>query len=222
MRIAFFGGSFDPPHHGHIAIARAAADRLSLDRVLIAPVGRQPLKQEESAPASFADRLAMVRLAVTDDPRLVVSTIDSPREDGKPNYTFDSLAELKQGLAAEDLLFCLVGADSYLTMKKWYRAAELLLETEFIVAGRPGFSLEDAGAALPDGIRAAEVEEGSGYVRLRVVGGARASSKVYLLPDLDWEISATQIRRALANRDEPQSLLSEAVVEYIRVHALYR
>jgi nicotinate-nucleotide adenylyltransferase len=84
MRIAFFGGTFDPPHLGHLAIARAAADRLRLDRVLFAPVGSQPLKQDSSV-ASFADRLAMVKLAITDDTRFAASEIDAPHADGQPN-----------------------------------------------------------------------------------------------------------------------------------------
>ncbi len=71
MRVALFGGSFDPPHHGHIAIATAAADVFHLDKVLFAPVGRQPLKAE-MAPASFADRMAMVELACRADNRFAV------------------------------------------------------------------------------------------------------------------------------------------------------
>jgi nicotinate-nucleotide adenylyltransferase len=71
MRVALFGGSFDPPHHGHTAIAAAAADVFNLDQVLFAPVGRQPLKRD-GTPASFADRLAMVELACAADPRFVV------------------------------------------------------------------------------------------------------------------------------------------------------
>ncbi len=83
MRVALFGGSFDPPHHGHIAIAKAAADGLALDRVLFAPVGRQPLK-EEGKPTPFADRMAMVELACRVDPRFEVSELDAPRHDGLP------------------------------------------------------------------------------------------------------------------------------------------
>jgi cytidyltransferase-like protein len=74
MRIAFFGGTFDPPHRGHIAIARAAIARLGLDQVLVAPVATQPLKGG-SGHSSFADRLAMVRLAVTGEPGLVASDV---------------------------------------------------------------------------------------------------------------------------------------------------
>ncbi len=139
-----------------------------------------------SAPSNFADRLAMVRLAVEGDPRLAPSLIDAPRADGRLNYTFDTLVELKRNLASEDTLFFLTGADSFLTLKKWHRAAELLLLSDFIVAGRPGFSLEDAAAALPRGVRPIDdgPHEGPGYLMLAVTNHAGERRVVYLLPDL--------------------------------------
>src|ERR1700723_1724503 len=80
-RIAFFGGSFDPPHLGHLAVARAARDAFHLDTVLFAPVGAQPLKPEGSA-ASFNDRLAMTRLAIAGEPGFAVSLVDGPKSSG--------------------------------------------------------------------------------------------------------------------------------------------
>ena len=137
MRIAFFGGTFDPPHCGHIAIARAAITRLALDQVLVAPVGTQPLKGG-SAHSSFEDRLAMVRLAVAGEPGLTASNVDAPLPGGQPNYTFDTLQRLRSQLQPTDELFCLLGADSFLTLKRWHQCTELLLFCDFIVAGRPG------------------------------------------------------------------------------------
>ncbi|HMD18855.1 MAG TPA: nicotinate (nicotinamide) nucleotide adenylyltransferase, partial [Alloacidobacterium sp.] len=133
MRIAFFGGTFDPPHRGHLAIAQAAAERLRLDRVLFAPVGNQPLKHDSSV-ASFDDRVAMVKLAISGDRRFELSTIDAPRLDHRPNYTIDTIRLLKESLQPKDHLFCLVGADSFLSLPRWYRAAELLFDCDFIVA----------------------------------------------------------------------------------------
>ena len=85
MRVALFGGSFDPPHHGHLAIATAAANALRLDSVLFAPAGRQPLKLDGTV-TSFEDRLAMAELACLEDSRFTASEIDAPRADGLPNY----------------------------------------------------------------------------------------------------------------------------------------
>jgi nicotinate-nucleotide adenylyltransferase len=152
MRVALFGGSFDPPHHGHIAIATAAADVFDLEQVLFAPVGRQPLKTE-SPPAPFADRLAMVELACVGDERFKVSGIDAPRVDGLPNYTVDTLTALRKEMP-EARLFHLVGADSFLDLRRWREPDRLLELAEWIVVSRPGVCACGAFAAGPDAVAA--------------------------------------------------------------------
>src|SRR3974390_698141 len=94
-RIAFFGGSFDPPHRGHIGIARAAQYALDLDTVLFAPVGVQPLKPLGST-ASFEDRVAMTALAIQGLPQFTISFADAPDPAGTPNYTIDTLVRLRE------------------------------------------------------------------------------------------------------------------------------
>ena len=148
MRIALFGGSFDPPHSGHIGIAMAAVERLHLDRMLMAPVGRQPLKRDQ-AESPFEDRMVMVQLACAGHPQLAASAIDAPRLDGRYNYTYDTLERLRETLPAGDELFCLVGADSLQTLHHWHRAAEALMLAQWIVAARPGFTLEALETLLP-------------------------------------------------------------------------
>jgi nicotinate-nucleotide adenylyltransferase len=219
MRIAFFGGTFDPPHRGHIAIARAAMTRLALDQVLVAPVGTQPLK---GAHSSFEDRLAMVRLAVAGEPGLVASSVDAPLPGGQPNYTFATLQRLQLRLQPSDQLFCLLGADSFHTLKRWHQCAELLLFCDFIVAGRPGFSLQQVNDALPEGVENAGEYREDAFTRFVLGGPSGRQSTLFLLPDLDQDISATEIRAALAGGSEQQTVLAPAVAEYIRCHALYR
>ena len=221
MRIAFFGGTFDPPHCGHIAIAQAAIRRLALDQVLVAPVGTQPLKGG-SAHSSFEDRLAMVRLAVAGEPGLTASSVDAPLPNGQPNYTFDTLQRLRGQLQSTDELFFLLGADSFLTLGSWHRCAELLVFCDFIVAGRPGFSLEEINAALPMGVENMGERREDGFTRFKLSGPSGRSSELFLLPDLDQDISATEIRAALAEGSTPQTVLPPAVAEYIRSHGLYR
>jgi nicotinate-nucleotide adenylyltransferase len=219
MRIAFFGGTFDPPHRGHIAIAQAARTRLALDQVLVAPVGTQPLK---GAHSSFEDRLAMVRLAVAGEPGLVASSVDAPLPDGQPNYTLATLQRLQRDLQTSDQLFCLMGADSFLTVKRWHQCAELLLFCDFIVAGRPGFSLRQINDALPEGVENTGEYRESAFTRFVLAGPSGRQATLFLLPDLDQDISATEIRAALAGGSEQQTVISPAVAEYIRSHALYR
>lgn len=96
-RVAFFGGSFDPPHLGHLAVARTARAALGLDTVLFAPVGAQPLKPR-GATADFPDRLAMTCLAIGDEPGLAVSLADAPKPSGTPNFTLETLQSLRAEL----------------------------------------------------------------------------------------------------------------------------
>jgi nicotinate-nucleotide adenylyltransferase len=236
MRIAFFGGSFDPPHLGHARIAQAAADRLHLDRVLLAPVALQPLKRETPAPASWPERLAMLRLLLADlaDPRFQPSELDAPRPDGKANYTYDTLIDLKQQLAPSDELFVLLGADSFLSMHHWHRAPDLLLAANWIIAARPGFDLQSPDNplrlldhALPPSIHAAA---GTGsepsthspaLLHQHLQGPDGRQTDLYVLPDMREDISATEIRAAFAEGCTKQDVLSTSVVHYIRTHHLY-
>jgi nicotinate-nucleotide adenylyltransferase len=224
MKLALFGGSFDPPHRGHVSLARLAMDRLLLDRVLVAPVGSQPLKQEATA-ASFEDRVEMVRLAFAGEPGMEVSRIDAARADGRPNYTIDTLLELKRGLRAEDTLFCLMGADSFLTIGKWHRAAELLVACDFIVGARPHFDLGRVAAELPESISLGSVDADLPGCQVLGLRGKDGRSRLYLFPDLAIDISATEVRSALrrsADRDATaHRLLQPAVVRYIQQHKLY-
>jgi nicotinate-nucleotide adenylyltransferase len=225
MKLALFGGSFDPPHRGHVALARLAMDRLRLDRVLVAPVGSQPLKQDATA-AGFEDRVEMVRLAFAGGQGMEVSRIDAARDDGRPNYTIDTLLELKQGSGSGDSLFCLMGADSFLTIGKWYRAAELLMACDFIVGARPRFDLGRLAAALPENISvAAEDADPPGCLVLGLRGKNGGSSRLYLLPDLAEDVSATEVRAALSRSAGTDAnigrVLHPAVARYIQRHNLY-
>jgi nicotinate-nucleotide adenylyltransferase len=221
MRIAFFGGTFDPPHRGHIAVARAAIERLNLDRVLLGPVAAQPLKSN-GAQASFQDRLAMVRLAVLGEPRLLPSSADAPRLNGKPNYTFDTLVELRRSLSGDDMLFFLLGADAMLSLKRWHRAADLVLFCDFIVANRPGFSLDRLVSALPEGVEQSACCHEPEFVRIDLTRKGGGRSSLYLLPDLEEDISATEIRTAIAAGAEAQTVLTPQVARYIGEHHLYQ
>jgi nicotinate-nucleotide adenylyltransferase len=199
MRVALFGGSFDPPHHGHIAIATAAADAFGLDTVLFAPTGHQPLKPE-GASAAFADRLAMVELVCTGDPRFAASNVDSPRPDGMPNYTVETLTLLKERMP-EAKLFNLVGADSFLDLPRWRLPERLLELAEWIVVSRPGFPI----ASL------SELDLTPNQM-----------GRVHLLQTVHEDVAATNLRERLEAGDPCADLLPEAVVAYIQEHRLYR
>ncbi len=199
MRIALFGGTFDPPHRGHLSIAAAAADAFHLDAILFAPVGRQPLKQGGN-PAPFADRLAMTTLACVQDKRFEASTLDAPRADDLPNYTVDTLAELQRTMP-DTVLFNLVGADSFLDLPRWRQPGRLLELAEWIVASRPGSSLDDLASLHLD---------------------PHQRSRIHLLQTVHEDVSATNLRQRLHAGDACADLLPEAVSNYIQLHHLYR
>lgn len=225
MKIALFGGSFDPPHRGHVALARLAADRLRLDRTLVAPVGVQPLKQD-AASARFEDRMAMTQLAFAGEPLVQVSRADAPGTDGRPNYTIDAILNLKRTLSDQDTLFCLMGADSWLTIGKWYRASDLLMACDFIVGARPGFDLALIPKALPAGIQVTnEQSDLPGCLVLCLTDSSGRMSHLYLLPDLAEDVSATAVRAALRHQIkmnlDTSAVLVPEVANYIREHRLY-
>jgi len=163
-RIAFFGGTFDPPHLGHLGVARAARAALGLDTVLFAPVGTQPLKPQGTV-AGFEDRLAMTRLAIAADPAFALSLADAPNPSGAPNYTLETLVALRAQLPPGNTLFCLMGADSFASFRRWHRAAEIPFVAPLIVASRPSeshWSLDNLDSALPEGLTL-ETEGGGGF-----------------------------------------------------------
>lgn len=227
-RIAFFGGSFDPPHLGHLAIARAARDALQLDRVLFAPVGAQPLKPIGST-AAFADRVAMTELAIAGEHGMAISLADAPDPSGEANYTLETLRKLRQELDTNTVLFCLMGADSFVSLRKWRGAQEIPFAASLIVASRPGQLLGDLAAFLPSGLRLEQpspVEYPSGIeirgYSIRDEGGRTAP--FYLLPGLDVEVSASAIRRQVRAKESAGAdrLVPGPVRRYIREHGLYR
>ncbi len=223
-RIAFFGGSFDPPHRGHLAIAKAAADHFALDEVLFAPVASQPLKTALQ-PTPFLHRYAMTVLVTEADPRFVPSLLDAPQSEAiHPNYTIETVERLRSSLAAlpeETQLFTLLGADSWLDIARWHKASRLLALTDWIVAARPGFSLESAGRALPSEISAEQVA-GSTERSLILRHANGATTQVFFLPCVQEDISATQLREELDAGRTHKELLPTAVHEYIRKLNLYR
>ena len=220
MRTALFGGSFDPPHLGHIGIAMAAAERLHLDRILMAPAGRQPLKRDQ-AQSPYEDRLAMVEIACAQRPPLVASDIDAPRQDGRFNYTYDTLLQLGRRCPGDEL-FCLIGADSLQSLCQWHRAVDALMLAQWIVTARPGFPLDNLGSFLPDDVRGGRLEPRDGCLRVPLTA-ATGGQTLWLLPGLEYEISATALRAALADHSAgiPQRVLDPAVAEYARSHRLY-
>jgi nicotinate-nucleotide adenylyltransferase len=245
-RVAFFGGSFDPPHLGHLAVARAAREALQLDAVLFAPVGAQPLKPSGST-ASFEDRVAMTRLAIAGKDGFLVSLADAPRPSGEPNFTLETLISVRSVLPREGVLFCLMGADAFLGLRAWHRAAQIPFIAPLVIASRPGQCLDGMRSALPDGLALKPLPQ-SAHAEFQLDLGlgdpnqARPKIEAYLLhntkgesapffvlPGLKVEISASQVREAIHHRFSTSradlrpelELVPGSVLDYIRDRGLY-
>jgi nicotinate-nucleotide adenylyltransferase len=223
-RVAFFGGSFDPPHLGHIAVANAARQSLQLDRVLFAPVGLQPLKPTGPS-ASFDDRVAMTRIAIANHPGFELSLFDAPNlAKSKPNYTIDTLQRLRESETPDLHLYFLLGADSFFTLRHWHRAAEIPFLADLVVASRPAADstqeLDNVARYLPAEIALHALPGQPNQYRLTNHAGQH--SELTILPGLNYDISATQLRGQIQDNADQPKLLDPAVLQYIQRRHLYQ
>lgn len=218
MRIGLFGGTFDPIHRGHIAVARAAIEQFDLGLIYLAPADIPPHKQKRKL-TDFQHRFAMVALAAADDKRLVPSLLDA--HTGQPNYSIESVRRLKRSLKKADRLFFLIGMDAFREISTWREPEALLDECEFIVASRPGFSLAEVRQALPERLRnSSELRQSS---RDREGGTISVGQvRVHLLPELNEAVSSTQVRAAVRTPGAQLGrYVPHLVAEYIRKEGLY-
>lgn len=225
MNVALFGGTFDPVHLGHIAVARAAQQRFDLKRVYIVPADIPPHKQTRAI-TPYHHRYAMVCLATQGQKDLIPSLLEAPDIDGRSrfavNYTIDTVRRFKATMKKNDRLFLLIGIDAFLDIGKWREPEALIRESEFIVASRPGFSLADVAGALPETMRPSQEvlnvfhnHEAVGDV---VLGGAT----IHLLTDVNEPASATKVREATSRGRAINRLVDPTVAEYIKKQGLYR
>jgi nicotinate-nucleotide adenylyltransferase len=142
--IGILGGTFDPVHNAHLAMARAALAYLRLDKVLFIPTG--PTRYRTPAIASGEDRVAMLRLALAGEPRFEIDTREL--RSGASGYTVDTLKALKSELADSEL-HLLIGADQYEKLSTWHRPGEIQRLARIAVFGRPGIRIEEAVKLVP-------------------------------------------------------------------------
>ncbi|MCH7836348.1 MAG: nicotinate-nucleotide adenylyltransferase [Chloroflexi bacterium] len=198
MRLGILGGTFDPVHRGHLALANAARDELGLDEVLFLPAG-QPWRKAGRMIASNEHRLAMLRRALEGEAAFPVSTLELER--AGPSYTADTLEALRDD-RPEDELFFLVGEDALMDLPNWERPQRILELARLAVARRADSSpeaLEEAERRLPG------LGERVIWLRMSVLA-----------------VSATEIRERVRGGQPIGNLVPAAVEEYIRKQGLYR
>jgi nicotinate-nucleotide adenylyltransferase len=214
-RTGVFGGTFDPVHLGHVDAARAAADALSLDRILFVPANVPPHRRQEPVASSF-HRFAMVALTVLMDDRFCVSDVEVAS--AGPSYTARTLARLQENGSDPSQLFVITGADAFAYIHTWNDYPDLLDRGHFVVISRPGASVAGLGERLPSlayrMIEPAEFRRGGDKLPTR--------PSIVLIDAVTSPASSTDIRRRVAAGEGASEWLAPGVERYIRRHGLYR
>lgn len=197
MRLGVLGGTFDPVHRGHLALAAAAREELALDGVLFVPAGR-PWRKAGRRIASDEDRLAMLKAALEGEPAFRVSWLELEREG--PSYSAETLEALRSD-RPDDELFFIVGEDALADLPNWVRPRRILQLATLVVARRsdvPSSALEEAERLQPD-----------------------LSERVIWLNMAPLAVSASAIRERVRRGEPIRDLVPPAVEAYIREHGLY-
>jgi len=197
-RVGVMGGTFDPPHYGHLAAAEAAWEDLDLDEVLFIPAGVPPHKKSEEVSAAH-HRLAMVKLAVAGHPHFRVSRMELERPG--PHYSVDTIRLLTEAQPGEEFYF-IIGSDMAFELPRWYEPRQLVALCRIVVLNRPGYSMDELSCHLA-GLFAAHPDH----------------LLMHRVPGVD--ISSTEVRQRLALGKSARYLLPDAVLAYIKENHLY-
>jgi nicotinate-nucleotide adenylyltransferase len=218
-RIALYGGTFDPVHVGHLAVAENVLKLFALDQVLFIPAHVAPHKRGRGTTPGL-HRYAMLALATQGDERLCVSSIelDAPE---KP-YTVETLSRLQEQAGAQVRLFFIMGADSWADITTWREWEKLLEMSDHIIVTRPGYEL--SSEHVPESVRK-RITDLRGARTEKVAGeiGDDVGPKLYVTDAVLMDVSATGIRRRVreGRSGELGRLVPAAVADYIRKYRLY-
>ena len=210
MRLGIFGGTFDPPHVGHLLAASDALEHLALDRLIFVPAAVQPLKTGRTT-AEGADRLAMLQLTVGDDPRFDSDAVELDREG--LSYTVDTLREFSRRFPSAERYF-LVGADVLSTFAKWRDPQTVLdLATLAVLTRRAepdaGTSGSPSGAGQSDSPASRPLRDA-------------LTRRSTVVPTRRIDVSSTEIRERVRSGRSIHGFVTDAVAGYISSHGLYR
>ena len=196
MRTGLFGGSFNPIHKGHIALAKTVMEQLLLDRVILIPSGESPYKSSaDYAPAR--DRLEMCRLSAEDEPNFEVSSFETDRE-GK-SYSIYTAEYFKEKYPRDEL-YWLVGSDMLLYFDKWYRYQDILKLVSLAAVTRTG---------------------GDETQLMHTAHNLKKYGSILVVHHRPLVISSTEIRKMIKNNEDLSCYLNEKVVQYIKMRFLY-
>lgn len=197
-KIGLFGGTFDPPHKGHIKLASAVLDEFSLDKLLFIPAGNPPHKKDKKKTDKI-HRYEMVKIAIEGQSENRFSLSDFDIKNEEPNYSYLTIAHFKD-LYPDDEIFFIVGADSYRDFPLWKNYPDILSLCTFIVVNRQG------------------IENDSYYEKYKKID---ASHKALFLKDFSYDLSSTELREQILSGNANSEDLPDGVWDYIIKNKLY-
>lgn len=208
-KIGVIGGTFDPVHKGHIRLGYAALESCGLENVTFIPAACPPHKENITV-SSFCHRRKMLEIAVAEEDRFSVSDMEAGQD--IPSYTYLTLRKLKETMADKCINF-IIGSDAFVEIESWKNWREVIANTNFIIAVRPGLNLTELHLFLND----------HGFSGTTEKKWKQRNSKfsIEVLKSDFADISSTDIRTRIENNEEWERLLPRRVVEYIKLHKLY-
>lgn len=198
MRLGVFGGTFDPPHNGHLQTAAAAQHALGLDQVVFIPAKQPPHKLDDPV-SPLETRLTMLELALLEHPFFVISLIEVERQG--PSFTVDTLRALRQQMAFHAEIFFIMGEDSLVNFPTWKEPHEIVKLCKLAVLQRPGYDVD---------LERLELQ----------VRGVKQNTVMIRAPEID--ISSRELRERVARREPIREFVPPLVADYIEVYKLYR
>ena len=218
-RIALYGGTFDPVHDGHLAVARELTALFKFDEVLFIPAHVAPHKRAASAPASPWHRHAMLALATVGEPGWKVSTVEL--EAPERPYTVETIARLREGLAGDGArIFFVMGADSWAEITTWREWERLLAMSDHVVVTRPGYEIEAGHVTEEARARIVDLRGAGDEQAARALEG-EDGPKIFFSDAVKLEISSTDVRRAARRGGGQKIPVPGPVADYIKKYGLY-
>ncbi len=213
MKIGIFGGSFNPPHNGHVNSIQTVLKKAGMDKIYVVPAFQNPLKKTVEGPTP-EQRLEMTNLVVSElGPQFVVDDQEIVR--GGKSYTIDTIRNIKKN-HPKDELFLIIGVDKWSELPEWKSATDLFKEVNIIVTTRPGFDLPTNLDEFPGIIRDLVVEHDFNFVELKT------GKSIQFLKLKDIGVSGTELRKSLRAGRNVEKVLPLSIESYVREHKLYK
>ena len=208
--LGIFGGSFDPPHFGHVKTALALLEHFEFEQIRFIPCQQSPHKNKVYASAEH--RWKMLNLIVNSQERLIVDNCELKRE--APSYTIDTLIELREKFGENQSLVLILGMDAYLKFCQWHRYKEILSYCHLMLLQRPGYNLPESGCEKDylDSCRVKDI----------ALLADTACGSIYLSNLEKIDISSTQIRKTITDGEQPRYAIPGNIWSYIKRNKLYK